>query len=277
MASLAELTEEQFSSTRELIYEATGIRIQDGKRTLLSNRLRRRMNALGYEDFSGYLEFLKSSRGRGEVPQFIDVVTTHETFFFRNSEQFDWFRTQFVSEAGTAAFRGERGKSLRIWSAACSTGEEPYSIAICLLENRLKLNDWSLDVLATDISGDVGQQAAEGCYRERALELVTPEQRRRYFERKNEDGRTRVNSAVRDLVRFEQHNLLHPLREDPFDCIFLKNVMIYFDEDSKRRVIANVVRQLAPGGYIVIGMSEGVFNMLDPLVKRLPWLYQKAV
>ena len=275
MQPLVELTDDQFDSARELVYQAAGIRVADSKRTLLSNRLRQRIRALGYTNFANYLSFLNSTGGRGEFPEFINAITTNETFFFRNPEQYDWLRSRFLQEVSVDAVRGRRKKTLRIWSAACSTGEEPYSIAICLLENRLKLNGWDTAVVATDISGDALQTARHGIYRKRAVELVKPEQIRRYFGKSDEGERWAVKPAVRELVRFQQHNLMRPLNEEAFDCIFLKNVLIYFDEDSKRTVLDCLIRRLAPGGYLVIGLSEGVFNMLDPLVKRQPWLFQK--
>ncbi len=276
MDPFLELSETQFEAACDLIYRQTGIRVADGKRTLLSNRIRRRVRAHGFTDFETYLTLLNSPPGRREFPEFIDEITTNETFFFRSPVQFDWLRKEFVQEISLQARRGLRENRLRVWSAACSTGEEPYSIAVCLLENRLKLQDWKLEVLGTDISDAALEKAREGLFKQRAVEAVTPQQLRRYFKQSADDGPWQVKPAVRELVEFEQHNLLYPLQQEPFDCIFLRNVLIYFDTESKKRVVRNLCRQLADGGYLVLGPSEGVYDMLSPLNKRSACLFQKG-
>jgi len=272
---LEQLNQQQFERFRDFIYRASGIRMTENKLSLLSNRIRRRLRAGPFNDFDAYFAYLSSPQGRDEVAHFLDAITTNETFFFRTPAHFDWLKTDFLTELVTAERRGEREKSLRIWSAGCATGAEPYTIAICLLENMFRLRDWALTILGTDISAEALRDARSGVFRARAVEAVTDKQRRRYFEPARDDDQWRVRSTARDLIRFEPHNLMQPMREAPFDCIFIRNVLIYFDRTSKAAVIAHLIRALAPGGYLVVGPSEGIFNMLEPLERRLPFLYQK--
>jgi chemotaxis protein methyltransferase CheR len=270
---LKQLNRQQFDQFCDLIYRTTGIHIATNKLSLLSNRIRRRLQA--GQDFDAYYRHLTSPQGRGEIEHFIDAITTNETFFFRTEAHFEWLRTTFLSEIVASERRGERPRSLSIWSAGCATGAEPYSIAICLLENLYRLRDWTISIVGTDISEEVLGEAREGLFRPRAVEAITERQFRRYFEGPGEDGRWRVRRAVRDLVRFERHNLMTSLNAAPFDCVFIRNVLIYFDRDSKRTVVGNLVQALSPGGYLVVGPSEGIYNMLEPLERLAPFLYRK--
>lgn len=270
-----QLTSSEFRRFQEFIYQACGIRIPDSRRTLLSNRIRRRLKAGDFPDFRTYYEYLTSRGGQQELPEFLDVVTTNETFFFRTQKHFEWFGSEFISEMIQQARGGTRLKSLRVWSAACSTGEEPYSLAICLVQNQLRLRDWKLEVIGTDLSQQALQEAQAGLYRERSMELLTDTQRRRYFTRSKDTNQWKIRSNAQDLVRFYAHNLTRPFQHPPFDCIFIRNVLIYFDRDSRQTVVDHLVRSLNRGGYLVVGPSEGIYDMLGTLTKRSSFLYQK--
>ena len=165
---------------------------------------------------------------------------------------------------------------MRIWSAACSTGEEPYSIAISLAANQLRLSQWSLNVVATDISRDAIDTAKAGVYRERSIESLDPKRLKRYFKRNESESTWEIKPSIRGMVEFYRHNLLEPLRQPTFDCIFIRNVLIYFDQESKQRVVNNLLDSMSSQGYLVVGPSEGIFEMLSPLKKHSPLLYQKA-
>jgi chemotaxis protein methyltransferase CheR len=270
------LTPKQFDAFRDFIYRQSGIRIDPGKITLASNRIRRRLRAGDFADFDSYYRHLTSAQGKSELEQFLDAITTNETHFFRTPNHFEWFRGEFVAELLARERHGTHPRSVRIWSAACSTGEEPYSLAICLAENSLRMKDWKLHIIGTDISEAVLRDARNATYKPRVLEGVSPTQLRRYFEA-CEDGQTyRVRQPVRDLVEFRWHNLMEPLRLPAFDCIFIRNVLIYFDRESKKVVIKNLIQALARGGYLVVGPSEGIYDMLEPLVKHSAFLYQKS-
>lgn len=270
-----ELTDDEFKRFCGLIYHKAGIRIADTKRVLVSNRVRRRLRATGIKTFSEYYTFLTSPAGGGEMPQFLDAITTNETYFYRDAHQYAWLEETFLPEITQRTSEHKHPRSLRIWSAACSTGEEPYSIALKVMAKRHLLTRWKIALVGTDLSGSVLASARAGVYDERALRQVTPEERKRYFESGPSEGRWTIKEEVRSLVTWKLHNLLTPLREDPFDCIFLKNVLIYFDTASKQTVVRNVLGSMAKGAYLVIGPTEGIYAMLDPLTKLKPWLYQK--
>ena len=271
---LEQLSPRQFKRFRDLIYEMSGIRINDNKLSLLSNRIRRRLRAGEFTCFESYYQYLTSPSGNSEIEHFLDEITTNETFFFRTPKHFEWFRSEFISKIVSAERRGAGSRSLRIWSAGCATGAEPYSIAICLQENLFRLRDWSLSIVGTDISEEALRQAREGLFKHRAVEAVTERQLRRYFQSRENDC-WQVRPEIRELVRFKGHNLMTPISEPPFDCIFIRNVLIYFDQDSKRVVVNNLIQALAPGGYLVVGPSEGIYAMLEPLERLSTFLYRK--
>ncbi|MEZ6129444.1 MAG: CheR family methyltransferase [Planctomycetaceae bacterium] len=270
-----ELTAQQFQQFQEYIYTTCGIRIPDIKRVLLTNRLKRRLKALQLDTFDAYYSLVTSPAGQSEREGFLDAITTNETFFFRTEKHFEWFSTTFISELTHQAARGEREKTLRVWSAACSTGEEPYSLAICLTKNQLRLRDWTLEVIGTDISEQVLQAAKSGRYGERALREINDMQRRRSFRQTDDGKQWQIRPDIQQLVSFQFHNLMEPFRAAPFDCIFIRNVLIYFDRESKQKVIANLVRSMKDGAYLVVGPTEGIFDMLGMLKKHSEFLYQK--
>lgn len=270
-----ELTDDEFKRFCGLIYRTAGIRIADTKRVLVANRVRRRLRATGIKSFAEYYTFLTSPGGGGEMPQFLDAITTNETYFYRDVHQYEWFDQTFLPEMARRAGEHKHPRSLRIWSAACSTGEEPYSIALKVMAKRHLFNGWKIAIVGTDLSGSVLASARAGIYDERAVRHVAAPERNRYFDGGPDPGRWTVKKEVRSLVTWKLHNLLTPLREDPFDCIFLKNVLIYFDAASKQVVVRNVLAALANRGYLVTGPTEGIYAMLDPLTKLTPWLYQK--
>jgi chemotaxis protein methyltransferase CheR len=209
------------------------------------------------------------------MPSFLDEITTNETYFFRDIQHYDWLGETFLPEVVQNAALRKRAKALRIWSAACSTGEEPYSIALKFLGKKAMFAGWRTTILGTDLSGSVLTDARAGRYDARAVRLVEPAQRLAFFNEDPAAQRWTVRPELKALVTWKQHNLLSPLKEEPFDCIFIKNVLIYFDKDSKQIVVRNLIDALDKGGYLVVGPTEGIYSMLDPLTKLKPWLYQK--
>lgn len=274
MVERTDLTTDEFRSFQEFIYERSGIRIPESKRTLLSNRIRRRLRADDFASFRSYLTHLKSAKPN-ELTGFLDAITTNETFFFRTEDHFTWFRDRFIPEVASLARRDLRPKRLRIWSAACSTGEEPYSLAICLAENQLRLRDWDLQIVGTDLSEEALEKARLATYEERTLNGVKESRRRRYFTKLDPPPRWQVKSALRDQVTFKRHNLMEPYVGRPFDCVFIRNVLIYFDRESKQEAVQHLIASMAPGAYLVVGPSEGIFDMLGDLKKHETYLYQK--
>ena len=271
----SELTGEEYQKFCELIYRVAGIRIVDNKRVMVSNRVRRRLRATGIESFSKYYTFITSPSGNGEMPLFLDAITTNETYFFRDPQHYDWLGDGFLPEIAAQAALKKRPRNLRIWSAACSTGEEPYSMALKLLSRKPLLAGWQTTIIGTDLSGAVLSAARAGNYDDRAVRLVDSAQLQAFFEKDKDKDRWTIKPDVKAQITWKQHNLLRPLDEKPFDCIFLKNVLIYFDTDSKKIVVRNVIDALAKGGYLVTGPTEGIYTMLDPLTKIKAWLYQR--
>jgi chemotaxis protein methyltransferase CheR len=270
-----ELTEEEFERFRGLIYRVAGIRIPATKRIMVTNRLRRRLRATGIGTFSAYYAHLTSPPGGVEMPMFLDAITTNETYFFRDPHHFAWLGETFLPELARQARLRAREKSLRIWSAASATGEELYSIALKVRAERAMLAGWQVTLLGTDISRAALDGARAGSYDARALRLVPPDDRPTYFDHDPATGRWTLKPEVRAMTTWRLHNLLHPLKEEPFDCIFLKNVLIYFDPGSKQAVVRNLLGSLAKGGYLVVGPTEGVYDLLGSLVKHKTWLYQR--
>ena len=270
-----ELTDAEYQKYCELIYRVAGIRIAENKRIMIGNRVRRRLRATGVLSFAQYYSLLISPNGSGEMPLFLDAITTNETYFFRDIQNYEWLGEAFLTEISQQAFARKRPRSLRVWSAACSTGEEPYSIALKLLGRKSLLTGWHITILGTDLSGAVLNAAQTASYDARAVRLIDPVQRQAFFTEELSNERWLIKPDVKSLITWKQHNLLFPLKEDPFDCIFLKNVLIYFDTESKQVVVRNVINSLAKGGYLVTGPTEGIYMMLDPLSKLKPWLYQK--
>ena len=274
MWELNRLTPEQFGLFQQFIYRRTGIAMQDGKITLLSNRIRRRLRAHRLESFDEYYRLLAGNLLPGELEHFIDAVTTNETFFFRTAGHFDWFSGPFLDDLVGRSAAGGHERSLRVWSAACSSGEEAYSLAICLAEQRDRLPGWRASIVGTDISETVLAQARAATYRPRSLEHVSPDRLQRHFTKTDGEEWT-VRPAIAAPCTFQRHNLLEKLRLPPFDCIFIRNVLIYFDRGSKATAVAHLIDSLAPGGYLVVGPSDGIYDMLGGLRRCANYLYQK--
>jgi chemotaxis protein methyltransferase CheR len=273
--NFTELTNEEYSKFCGLIYRVAGIRIAENKRVMISNRVRRRLRATGISSFGEYYSYLTSPAGNGEMPLFLDAITTNETYFFRDPQHYDWLGETFLPEVAHQAVARKRSKTLRIWAAACASGEEPYSIALKVLEKKALLAGWRTTILGTDISGAALDAARAGRFDARAVRLVAPAQRQAFFDEETKTQRWTIRPEVKALVAWKQHNLLFPLKDDPFDCIFIKNVLIYFDKDSKQVVVRNLIESLARGGYLVVGPTEGIYTMLDSLNRLKSWLYQK--
>ena len=272
-----ELTETEYTRFCKLIYKVAGIRIQGSKRLMVTTRVRRRLRATGIATFSAYLTFLESPAGTSEMPLFVDEMTTNETYFYRDPHHFEWFGKEYLPEIIQQAALRKRPKSLRIWSAASSSGEELYSIALKVVAAKSQLAGWNLSLLGTDLNGTILEAARNAVYDDRAVRLVSQEERQLHFSHDPASQKWSLNRDVKAYATFKPHNLLEPLKEMPFDCIFIKNVLIYFDEESKKMVIRHLLAALAKGGYLVVGPSEGIQGMLGALTKHKLWLYQKPV
>lgn len=269
------ITDEQLTQYADLIYRKTGNRVSAKKKTLLSNRLRRRLRETGHSDFDVYLKHLTLLPDSDpEWDAFLQEITTHETYLFRDQCNWDWLAQDFLSQAAADAAAGRRRKTLKFWSAASSTGDEAYTIACCVANKLPNFKQWKIDIFGTDIGASAVKEAQAGMFRERALRLVPDGLRRSYFESTSEPGLFKARPALAQLTRFRQHNLLQPCPEKNFDVVFLKNVLIYFDAESKQRVVRNVMAAMTPGGYLVAGAAEGIFEYVRQLERVNAWLFR---
>ena len=271
----SQVTDSELARYAKLVYDRTGIRLSPQKKTLLSNRVRRRLKATGIPDFECYLNHLrKLSADAPEWDAFLQEITTHETYLFRDEGQWDWFSNQYLAELANPA-RKSRIKTLRIWSAACSTGDEAHTIATCIAEHLSDHAQWNIQILATDIGIGALKQAREAVFSPRAMKLVPEVCRRRYFEPVAGTDQWKAKPVLSRWIRFRQHNLLEPLNEAPLDLIFLKNVLIYFDEESKKRAIGHIRNVLKPGGMLIASAAEGITNYMKDWERVAAWNHRK--
>jgi chemotaxis protein methyltransferase CheR len=272
---LAQVTDAQLARYAELIYETAGIKISPQKKMMLSNRLRRRLKANDLNDFDEYLELLKRlPTDDPEWDAFLQEVSTHETFLFRDEGHWTWFQSEFLPEIVSQARSGKRPKSLRVWSAACSTGDEAFTIAACIADGVPDCGQWKIEIVGTDIGIGAVREAEQGVFNERSMRSVPESMVRRFFDAATDKQSWKAKPILSRWTKFRTHNLLEPLKEKPFDLIFVKNVLIYFDAASKKLALANILPLLAPGGALVTAAAEGVSTLVNDLTKIKPWLYR---
>ncbi len=245
---LLKLTPEEFKKVTELVYKNTGIHLPESKLSLLSNRLRKRLKALGLDSFDAYYRLIRSKSGyEQEEPHFLSAVTTNETYFFRNTKLWDYFENDFLSEL----VKRKKTKSIRIWSAASSTGAEAYTTAILLREKLPDFSSWNVTIIGSDISKNVLDSAQAAVYNDYALSKTSKTRVKRWFTKKGDNYE--LNDEIRKMVRFQFHNLRDAFPNARFDFVFLRNVLMYFDNAMKKRVITVVSDALVPGGLLIIG------------------------
>ncbi|MGI9491216.1 MAG: CheR family methyltransferase [Geminicoccaceae bacterium] len=247
------LSKVDFSSIRDRVYELSGICLGDQKFDLVYSRLTRRLRALGLTDFKSYLKHLDGPEGAAELEFMLNALTTNLTSFFREAHHFDHLKNTALE----SCLAGQRGQDrrLRLWSSACSTGEEPYSIAMTLQESSIDFSRVDLRILATDLNTEVLGQAALGQYSAQVM-AKCPEAYRSYFTLRP-DGGGQAKASIRDLISFRQLNLLgHWPMKGPFDIVFCRNVLIYFDTETKCRLVDRFVDILKPEGWLYLGHSE---------------------
>jgi chemotaxis protein methyltransferase CheR len=254
------LTEPELKLLQTLVYQECGMYFDERRTHFLRDRLQRRLKACQLDSFYSYYRLLTSRDGKKELTALVENLTVNETSFFRIRPQLDLF--QKVTLEDILKHKQERRDwSLRIWSAGCSTGEEPYTIAILLLRSRL-FEGWELEVEATDIAQRVLRVARAGLYGASAFRAPEAEELRPWFEHR--DGKWAVRDAVRRLVHFGQANLLDgDAAHGPgrVDALFCRNVLIYFDLEVRRRVLRTFHQRLRPGGYLMLGHSESLMNL----------------
>lgn len=258
---LVKLTPTEFKRIAKIVYDQTGIHLADEKLTLLSNRLRKRLRELGLETFAEYQKLLeRADTLTEEMPHFLSSVTTNETYFFRNEALWKFFRTKWIPEIRKNALATNK-RSVRIWSAASSTGEEAYTAAICLREELRDFDAWKVSIIGSDLSPRVLEKAQAGLYNDYAVSKLPSRSMKLWF--KQVEGGYQISDAIKSMVQFKQHNLRDPFPNGRFDFVFLRNVLMYFDLEMKRTVVRNVQDALVPGGHLIIGDVDPVRNCAE--------------
>jgi chemotaxis protein methyltransferase CheR len=253
---------EDFEALRTLVKQLTGINLSDQKRELVYGRLARRLRALQLRSFAEYREVLANDGGK-EIVEFCNAITTNLTAFFREPHHFEYLREHVLKPL---AADPTASRKLRIWSAGCSTGEEPYSIAITILETLQDLRRWDIRILATDLDSDVLQRGQRGTYAAERVRGLSPERISRFFSQREErkELHYQVNPEVAALIAFKQLNLMHPLpMKGPLPVIFCRNVIIYFDKDTQRHLFSRIAHLQRPGDLLFLGHSESLFKVSE--------------
>jgi chemotaxis protein methyltransferase CheR len=260
-----DLTEEDFRFLARQVYDLTGIVIHERKRDMLYSRLSRRLRTLNLANFRDYCDYVGGPAGASEVGAMINAVTTNLTHFFRESHHFDHLR-DVALPAFAAAGRQSGSAKLRLWSAGCSSGEEPYSIAMTVKSAPVDFSRWDLRILATDLDTDMVAKGAAGRYRAADAEGIPTELAAKFTDEVATPSgpEIRMRDGLKQLIAFKQLNLMGdwPMR-GPFDAIFCRNVMIYFDHPTKARLIDRYAELLRPDGWLYIGHSESLSKVSD--------------
>ncbi|MBE0599183.1 MAG: protein-glutamate O-methyltransferase CheR [Desulfuromonadales bacterium] len=263
------MTDEEFRLLRDFVYQHCGLHFTEDSKYLLVKRLGKRVQHLRLKDFKEYYYFLRYNQGRDqELSEVVDTLTTNETYFFREDFQLKTFVQEVVPELCRRREAGGQPKKLRIWSAGCSTGEEPYTLGMLLLEMP-ELAGWQVEIIGTDISQRVLQVARKGVYGPASFRATSADFQRRYFT--ETDGKHRIADRVKNLVTISHLNLFDAPRVSllgRLDAIFCRNVIIYFDLAAKKRVIDTFYQRLCPEGFLLLGHSESLMNITNAFVLR---------
>lgn len=268
------LKEETFRQLRDFIHEKSGIYIPDTKKYLLENRLARRLEEKKLKSYENYLYLIRYSGNGEEIRKLLDVVTTNETYFFREPQQLDIFVKHVVPSVLSTGAKG-----IRIWSAACSTGEEPYTIAI-LFNEYPETRLIRKEILASDISNGVLETAMKSAYSSYSVRNVPEKHLKKYFS--NTGGVYSLDSRIKAMVKFSNINLVEEKQIRTMrnlDIVFCRNVLIYFDNKNKRKAISFLYDSLKPKGYLFIGMSESLHTVtraFRPIIINKTVVYQKV-
>ena len=265
-----EINDAEFKRLSSLLYDIAGITLSDAKKMLLTGRLSKRLTALGLGTYTQYFKYVTDPAHADELQFMVDLLTTNETYFFREPQHFDFLKQVVASTA-------KQGQTFRVWSAAASIGAEAYTIAMVLADKLGENGAW--EILGTDISNSVLEQARRGHYRMAEAEKIPQEYLKKYClkGKGDQDGTFLIDKKLRQHVSFEQLNLnVDGMKKTgDFDVIFLRNVLIYFDIPTKQRVIANLIPCLKNSGYLIVGHSESLNGISNALAQVKPTVYRR--
>jgi chemotaxis protein methyltransferase CheR len=272
-----DLSKESFTRFADFITEELGIKMPESKLTMVQSRLLRRVRDLGLESIERYAEYFFAISNREEREHFINAITTNKTDFFREPEHFTYLVESVLPELARRPARDRT--QFRAWSAGCSSGEEPYTLAMILAEYASVRPGFDFAILATDVSTKMLHLARSGIYQESQILPVPPELRRKYLlrSRNNAHGLARVVSKLRSRVSFHQLNFMDASYavKGIFDVVFFRNVMIYFDRNTQQAVVNKICENLEPGGYLFAGHSESLSGLNVPLEAVKASIYRK--
>ncbi len=272
-----ELSDREFEMISRLVYTQCGIHLTPGKKELVKARLGKRIRSGPFKTFQDYYQFVLSDESGEELTKLLDSITTNFTFFFREQGHFDYLRRDILPEL-VAQKRGYE-KRIRIWSAACSSGEEVYSIAMTLLDAIENPSSWDITILGTDISTRALKAAESGIFPKERIQPVPPPLVKKFFLRGEDQWKdfVKVKEEVRRVVRFRRLNLMEPFQfPEPFDCIFCRNVMIYFDKKTQADLVNRLYQVLEEGGFLLIGHSESLAGIEHRFQYLRPSIYRKG-
>jgi chemotaxis protein methyltransferase CheR len=273
----AQLTQDEFDKLSRFIYKESGIKMPPVKKIMLQSRLHKRLRELKMSTFKEYIDYVFSKDGlNNEIIHMLDVVSTNKTDFFREPVHFD-FLSDYILPENMALRQGFC--NLKIWSAGCSTGEEPYTIAIVLSDFAEKNPRFDFTIVGTDISTQVLQKAIDGVYKEDRVSIIPMQTKRKYFLRSKDrtNPTVKVVPMLRAKVKFGRLNFMDSYYDipDSFDVVFCRNVLIYFDRETQEKVINKLCTKLRSGGYFFLGHSESIMNMDVPLKQIKPTIFQR--
>ncbi len=253
------ITDEEFRRFKNLIYSETGIFLRETKKELINSRLLRRLKSLGFHSFTEYYRYIMKDENTEELVFMINSITTNKTEFYREGRHFEYLTDNILPEIYSEGEKSGK-RTLRIWSAACSTGEEPYTIAIEVDRFFKHMNSWEVRILASDIDTVVLQKAAEGIYNEQQVQPISYELLKEHFYKGQgmNEGRYKVKEKLKKYITFRKINLVqdeYPIASE-LDVIFCRNVFIYFNQETRCRILENFHKHLRVGGYLFLGYSE---------------------
>jgi chemotaxis protein methyltransferase CheR len=272
------LKESDFNKFSRYVYDMCGINLHGGKKQLLKARLGKILRQRDFRSFSQYYDHVVNDKSGNELILLLDSISTNLTYFFREPAHFEFLSKKALPEIMKRE-RSSRDNCLRFWSAGCSSGEEPYSIAMTISEALDNREKWQFKIQATDLSTRVLTTASSGIYEKMKTEKIPYELRKRYFQKGDNKwkGYFRIKKDVRKNINFQRLNFMEEFHfGEPFDVIFCRNVMIYFDSPTKEILVGKFFRNLANGGYFLIGHAESLTGLKHPFKYIQPSIYQKA-
>lgn len=276
-----DISKQEFELIAKFVYDQVGIHLSEQKINLVKGRLSKRLRHFGFRTFTEYYEYLVNDESGEELLMLTNEISTNVTSFFREPSQWEYLEKELKNFENNS-----KNKKIRIWSAACSSGQEPYTIAMFLLNNLKSPNSWDIKILATDISEEILLKAAKAIYSEDDVKGLPKNMIVKYFDKSKKELKSQVlfeykiKESIKSMITFRKFNLVHSsykiIKDETFDLIFCRNVMIYFDAITKKNVVLNLINKIKKNGHFLIGHSESLVSMNKNDIKlQAPSIYKK--